>query len=242
MRPSFLPDRPGPAVSLHVLRTGYGRMWVDRWPSPRAIVAGVGENWSLCGDPHSLQPEELASCIASGMIDAPAAFEPLLRRAWPDLQLWDRVILSQPRPVEVPAGPVRRLEGADAAHLGGLGEHLTWISETLGGPAGLASSRLGWGAFADGRLASVAVPFTVGEGFEDLGVVTEAGYRGRGLSPACAARVAEDVRRRGRIPSWSTSPDNAASLRVAHKLGFEVDRDDRLFVVGRPVPGVAQRE
>ena len=54
------------------------------------------------------------------------------------------------------------------------------------------------------------------------GVATEPGSRGQGLSTACAGAVCQDVRDRGRIPSWTTSPDNTASLRVAAKLGFTV--------------------
>jgi RimJ/RimL family protein N-acetyltransferase len=52
--------------------------------------------------------------------------------------------------------------------------------------------------------------------------------------------VVEDVRARGRTPSWSTSPDNRPSLRVAEKLGFEKARDAVLYVVGMPVPGSAR--
>jgi RimJ/RimL family protein N-acetyltransferase len=44
------------------------------------------------------------------------------------------------------------------------------------------------------------------------------------------------VRRRGRVPSWTTSPDNTASLGVAAKLGFTLQRRDRLLVVDVPVP------
>ena len=52
----------------------------------------------------------------------------------------------------------------------------------------------------------------------------------------CAAGVARDVRARGRTPSWSTSPDNRASLRVAEKLGFRPVRDDCLWVTGQEIP------
>lgn len=85
-------------------------------------------------------------------------------------------------------------------------------------------------------LASVAVPFFIGERYEDPGVVTEAEYRGRGLSTACAARLLADIRARGRLLTWTTSPDNVASLRVARKLGFRPVREDQLYLVRTPVP------
>jgi RimJ/RimL family protein N-acetyltransferase len=86
----------------------------------------------------------------------------------------------------------------------------------------------------------VACPFFIGERYEDLGVATEPDARGRGLSPACAAAVCRDVRGRGRVPTWTTSPDNTASLRVAAKLGARLHRRDRLLVVGIPVPEPAR--
>jgi predicted GNAT family acetyltransferase len=101
---------------------------------------------------------------------------------------------------------------------------------------GLAASGFAWGAFVAGQLAAVACPFFVGERYEDIGVVTEPKFRGLGLSTACAHALCGDIRARERQPSWSTSPDNTASLRVAEKLGFAVQRYDLLYVVGVRIP------
>jgi predicted GNAT family acetyltransferase len=105
----------------------------------------------------------------------------------------------------------------------------------------LAASGYAWGAFRQGRLAAVACSFFVGVHYEDIGVLTLPTERGRGLSVACAGALCADIQQRGRQPSWSTSPDNTASLRVAEKLGFTVHRRDRLLVVGYPMPQPAQR-
>ena len=113
---------------------------------------------------------------------------------------------------------MRRLGPGDAGPLAGLSSETEWIASTWGGPGGLAASGTGWGAFDGRRLVAVACPFFVGQGHEDIGVATEPGFRGLGLSPACAWAVCQDVLRRGRVPSWTTSPDNTASLRVAAKL------------------------
>ncbi|MGH8908893.1 MAG: hypothetical protein ACRD0K_20970 [Egibacteraceae bacterium] len=64
---------------------------------------------------------------------------------------------------------VRRLEPADAYHVWGLCPDVSWISGTWGGPAGLAASGHAWGAFAEGRLVSVACTFFVGHLYEDIG-------------------------------------------------------------------------
>jgi RimJ/RimL family protein N-acetyltransferase len=238
LRDWFLPDRPGPLVGLHVLQTGHGACCVDCWPEPRVVLAETGGNLTLVGDPGVLTPDELRPRLR-GLVDAPPDFEPLLRAAAPELAVWARVILTLrggPPPAISVDGAVRPLGATDADHLVGLSPEVAWITATWGGPAGLAASGHAWGAFRHGRLAAVACSFFVGVQYEDIGVVTEPAERGRGLSVACAGALCAAIRGRGRQPSWSTSPDNRASLRVAEKLGFVVQRHDRLLVVGQPIP------
>ena len=52
------------------------------------------------------------------------------------------------------------------------------------------------------------------------GVETAQAFRGRGLAPRVVAAWARAVRATGRIPLYSTSWDNQASLAVARKLGL----------------------
>jgi GNAT superfamily N-acetyltransferase len=245
LRHWFLPERPGPLVAQHVLGTGNGTCLADRWPDPRALLVQTGGNYTLAGDPGALDPGDLRD-RAAGFVEAPAPFEPLLLAAFGEVAEWPRVILTlegPPDPVPAPGAGhlVRRLGAADGDALAALSPETAWIANTWGGPAGLAASGMGWGAFAGERLVAVACPFFVGAVYEDLGVATEPASRGLGLSPACAGEVVRDVRRRGRVPTWTTSPDNAASLRVAAKLGFVPARRDRLLVVEVPVPPPASR-
>ncbi len=240
LRTRFHPERPGPLVGPHLLQTGYGSCRADRWPDPRVLLVGVGGNYALVGDPAALSPDDLTDLV--GLVDAPPEFERPLREACREFGIWDRVILAlhgPPRYESPPGVDLRLLHEGDSDALRGLSSRVDWIAETLGGPEGLAKSGLGFGAFVDDTLASVATPFMIGESFEDMAVVTEAAFRGNGLSPACAGRVAEAIRARGRVPSWSTSPDNLPSLRVAEKLGFAEERRSHLYVVGQPIPGVA---
>lgn len=56
----------------------------------------------------------------------------------------------------------------------------------------------------------------------EAGLETAEAYRGRGYGPRVAAAWALAVRASGRIPLYSTSWNNAASLAVARKLGLIV--------------------
>lgn len=187
LRPWFWPERPGPLVYPHVTATGHGRCLVDRLPGPRTVLAEISGNYSVRGDAdHLTHPAE----PIKGFVDAPEKFWPALRRLDPSAQVWERVIFelpSEPAATTAPAAEVRRLADGDDAVVGALSEDVGWIASTLGGATGLTHSGLGWGAFVDGRLASVAVPFYLGERYTDIGVVTEPAFRGRGLSTACAA-------------------------------------------------------
>jgi RimJ/RimL family protein N-acetyltransferase len=240
LRRWFLPERPGPLVAQHVMATGNGGSLVDRWPDPRAVLVETGGNYTLAGDPAAFHPAALRGRVA-GVVEAPDGFVPLLAAVARELREWPRVVLALQGPPNPPPGhrgghQVRRLGPDHAGSLARLGDETGWIANSWGGPEGLAASATAWGAFQGRRLVAVACPFFVGALHEDLGVATEPGFRGLGLSTACAAAVCQDVRRRGRVPSWTTSPDNTASLRVAGKLGFRLERRDRLLVADVPVP------
>jgi hypothetical protein len=234
----FGPERPGPLVAQHVALTGNGWCRVDRLPRPRLAIAATADNMTLAGDPAALTPEQ-ARALLGGVVDAPTGFEPALRAAFLDMVTWDRVVYElpgSPRPAPAAGAAVRLLGPGEAHHLQALSEDCAWIFKTWGGAAGLAASGVAWGAFLDGRLVSVACSFLQAHGYEDIGVVTERAYRGRGLAAACSAALCADVLARGRTPSWTTSTDNGASMRVAERLGFAFHRRDVLHLIGIPVP------
>jgi RimJ/RimL family protein N-acetyltransferase len=237
LRHWFNPERRH-LIGLHVLNTGNGACFVDRWPEPQAVLVLIGTLGSLTGDPAALKTDELTE-YPIRMLHTSSQFVPLLKTCFTDVRAVDRVVLEQEEDsrLTVPSDvTLRRLGEADAYHLSRLPPDLSWISNTWGGPAGMASSGFAWGAFIDGRLVSLAGTFLVGDGLEDIGVVTEADYRGRGLAALCAAALCQDVQGRGRRASWTTSNDNPASIRVAGKLGFAVHGPDVLYILGQPVP------
>ncbi len=233
----FAPERPGPLVHQHLVRTGFGRCRVDRRHDPRIVLAQVSDNYALRGDPDRLHPADLDDVV--GLVEAPPRWRPALQALDPGVDEWPRLIAVLP-PAAAPhtraRDDVRRLGPADAPALSGYDPDGAWIMTTWGGPDGLATAGVAHGAFVDGRLVSVAVPFHLGAAHADIGVVTEAAHRGHGRSTACAARVIADLRAAGVIPTWTTSPDNAASLAVAARLGFVRHREDVLYTVRMPIP------
>jgi len=244
LRDWFLPERPGPLVGLHVIHTGQGTCWADRWPDPHAILVETAGNYSLAGDPGALEPADLQGRI-TGFVEAPEPFVPLLLATFPDAKRWGRVIFelrSRPHFSRPQDYVIRRLDPADASHLQALSPESAWISKTWGGPAGVAASDRAWGAFAGRRLVSVACVFFVGEHYEEIGVITEPEFRGLGLSAACAGALCEEIWRRGHWSSWSTSPDNIGSIRVAEKLGFSHQRRDYLYAIGVSIPVPPSRQ
>jgi GNAT superfamily N-acetyltransferase len=227
----FGPERPGPMIHQHGLRAGVGRVRVDRWPDPRAVIAELpGDNVALRGDPGATDLGGLA-----GLVEAPPDWVPALLALAPDTRIVSRVIAELPDAARVAEpGGVVLLGRSHGAALAALGPSIAWIHDTWGGAERLAAAGVARGAVVDGRVVAVAVPFYVSATYEDIGVVTEEEFRGRGLSTACAAALVADARARGRRPSWSTTPDNAASLAIAARLGFVHHRDDVLYAVEVP--------
>ncbi|MGH8908892.1 MAG: hypothetical protein ACRD0K_20965 [Egibacteraceae bacterium] len=86
LRDRFLPDRPGPLVGPHVIQTGNGSGFADRWPDPRAVLMDSAGNYSLSGDPDALQPDDLARRVV-GFLEAPETFTPLLQATFPHLRI-----------------------------------------------------------------------------------------------------------------------------------------------------------
>ena len=81
------------------------------------------------------------------------------------------------------------------------------------------------GAVVDSQWVALAHTNAVTAHFGDIGVVTNAAWRGKGFASASASIVARRIQELGRTPVWSAGEDNVASLRVATKLGFvEVSR------------------
>lgn len=81
-----------------------------------------------------------------------------------------------------------------------------------------------WTAYVDGLPACFAYAPWRSASYFDVSVDTLPGARQLGLATLVAAQMIRAERAQGREPVWGADEDNAASLRLAHRLGFvEVD-------------------
>jgi GNAT superfamily N-acetyltransferase len=82
----------------------------------------------------------------------------------------------------------------------------------------------------DGELV-VAEAFAgpIGEGALEMGTITHADYRGRGLGTVVCARTILECERLGYRTWWNTALSNVASTGLARKLGYRVERPYRVL-------------
>lgn len=87
-------------------------------------------------------------------------------------------------------------------------------------------------AIVSGEIVATALTAARSERYAEVGVFTHGNYRRRGYSTAAASLVCRTVQEAGQTPVWSAGAHNAASLRVAEKLGFaEVSRSRYVIAV-----------
>ncbi len=127
--------------------------------------------------------------------------------------------LETPLPT-LPHPAVRMLGQADLPLLEAATEPLGMGDWRFGSPQVLLAEGLAAGAVVDSALVAVAFTAALGERYVDVGIVTREDARGQGLATSAAALVCAAIQAGGRTPIWGTSAENAASRRVAAKLGF----------------------
>ncbi|KOV60236.1 GNAT family N-acetyltransferase [Streptomyces sp. MMG1121] len=235
----FPTHSPGPAtIGEHVLATGIGRWWADQPLRPRTVAVACAGHVVLRGSPEDLAPGLLAP-LADNRVEAPARFLPALGAAFDRLTPWERMVWTlqtTPQRATVPHGvTLRHLEPADTEAVHALGPDASWISESWGGPLGLAASGHAWAAVhrAD-RILAVACTYFRGTGYEDVAVYTVPDRRHH-LALACVTALCADITARGRTPSWNCSHHNRASRLLAWHAGFRLVREYVHYAIGSPV-------
>lgn len=79
------------------------------------------------------------------------------------------------------------------------------------------------GAFVDGMLVSCTdapgMPYLEDE-VQEIGINTLPEYRGKGYASAACRKCLREILQHGKAPQWSAPIENAASRRLAEKVGF----------------------
>ena len=223
-----LGESPVTTIASHQLRRGLCRAWVAGEPSrfDAAIVQGdacPAEPTGFGDDPNVLwgllKHVEGWTCIDVSRDLAPDLGRIIERERDVRVRLYDDVyhVLERSAPAlrndavrRMMPGDLPLLEAAPTEVAGcGFGDLQTLLTD------GVVAC-----AIIDGRVVSIAHTSARTKRYADVGVCTLAPWRGRGFAMAAASIVAEAVQQAGQLPVWSVGADNAASLRVARKLGF----------------------
>lgn len=236
---AWLGDTPETTISLHHLTRRQCRVAISGdLPTPRAAIVQsddvLEEPMAFGGDAgaiwHALQAVDGWTCVNV----LPAAAAPLSalmgRELGAPIRTQDDIYhtLEGPAP-RIVREEVRLLTPDDLPLLEAAPPSLQ------GGGFGSPAAELAEGIVAAGIIAGEVVAYAHAYALTpkhaDVGVATREDQRGRGLATAAAALVAAEIQASSRTPVWSCGEPNAASRRVAAKLGFrEVSRRVYLIV------------
>lgn len=195
------------------------------------VVCGLGgELFSVIGEPSM---DIVRAAVASAGEDSEwLADAPMPERLSHELAQWDgeEAILHE-LPAAAEQEAIRRAEiGREDAVIAPMAdaspECLTTLPEDLRKQFADAMSRTTlMAAWVGKRPVSFCYAAAVTETWWDVSVDTLAEFRGRGLAAAVAEALVARFAREGKRATWGAVVSNAASLRVAEKLGFvAVDR------------------
>ena len=232
------PREPALLALYHALEYGRPGLWGDDPSIPESVVL-VREGDDQIEAFGAGNPTPAAGWLAgqgrAGTLLAPAS--------------WHDAVAARVGPVEPARVETRSLVAFDPARASAADE--------AGGPArasdprgrrrvrgvgpGVGLAGVGvvpgadraWGRVRRARRRGVRGPgldLRRGRPFDAVGVHTAPRFRRLGLGRAVAsALIAHIVRRRGKIPLWSTTPGNAASRALARSLGFSAGSTELLL-------------
>jgi RimJ/RimL family protein N-acetyltransferase len=234
-----LGDTPWTVITVHLLRRGLCRAYIEGEPSSFAAAvtqwdiladepAGFGKDaeaiWRLLQHVSGWRVINVDEVVAPvlGAVMERALGRPMIY--YGDIH---HILTEPPRPHSHPL--VRRLTIEDVALIEEAPPFLQQ-GRAFGGPAGLLREGAVAGAVDRERLVGIAHTSAMTDLYADIGVATLEAYRNQGISAAAASLVCAGVQESGRTPVWSCGEDNWASLRVAEKIGFTA-MGKRIYVI-----------
>lgn len=189
-------------------------------PAPRFFLGRTpdGPVWRVRQDIRPEVAAELGALVGAEAVGPDPAPEPAGAKAYRDVLSRDEAVRgtwSGPAyrfpPMPAGAGGTVRVTTANASLLAARLED--WMADVRAGSPMVV-------AVDEGSAVSLCCSVRMTDRAHEAGVETHPDFRGQGLAGRVVAAWAEWVRESGRTPLYSTSWDNAASRRVARKLGL----------------------
>ena len=209
-----------------------GKVYVTDTVSPRSAMAFIAEYAFLGGEPD----RELAAFkpgAAVAMVPQNGRWAALIEEVWPGAYRETRYAIKKDTRFDrgrleaivasLPAGYcIKRLDSAlyDACLESEQFEDSVMHFESK---EQFLDMGRGFAVMKDGRPVSVASSYTVYRGGLEVQIATEETERHRGLASAAGAALILSCLDDGLYPSWDAA--NRGSLRLAQRLGYELDRE-----------------
>lgn len=128
----------------------------------------------------------------------------------------DRLIASAPARLKV--SPVTR----DSFNHCAWRDQLLWLYKT---DSAYLEQSIGFVLLDGEQILSEAHAFFWGDTIVEIGVITADGHCGLGYASVVSARLIRACEERGYSTYWGCSADNPASIAVARKLGYRVEKN-----------------
>lgn len=238
---SFFQSNSESRVVHALLRYPNTTAYCDNWVKPRVAAIAWKDHLVLAGDANmDGWTKFVASVDFHGFIQCPEDFLPGLRRIAPDLAVWPRVrfvLHESPREVPYPRNArIRKVGLSDAPALEQIGQ--SWVWNYWEDAEDFCRTATAYVAVVETIAISVVSIFVEYENHADLAVATHPSFRRKGLATAAAHALCAELVAQGKVPVWSTSPDNIASSTIPRKLGFTEIPANPVYVMNHEIPPV----
>jgi len=239
---SFFQSNSESRVVHALLRYPYTIAFCDNWVKPRVAVIAWKDHLVLAGNANGDGwTKFVASIDFHGFIQSPGDFLPGLKRIAPNLAIWPRVrfiLHKSPREVQYPLNArIRKVGFSDAPALEQIGQ--SWVWNYWEGAEDFCQTATAHVAEVEAIAVSVVSVFVEYENYADLAVATHPSFRRQGLATAAAHALCAEIITQGRVPVWSTSPDNMASSTIPRKLGFIEIPAHPIYVMNHEIPPIS---
>ena len=222
---AWIGERPTSVLAVDALLHGHGRVWEDGADVSRAALVesdltpgellGYGDPGTLVG---LLAAVDGWTCVEVEDEGVAAELRPEVERRWGLAREVIDVVHVLESPVVVRPHPrVRPLTVDDMAALPLAADDLLPDASLV--ERGAAGGRV-FVAIEDGVIVGQGGSLASGSRFADVGVHVASSHRLQGLATSAASGACAAVQAEGLVPVWGAGSENAASLRVAEKLGF----------------------